>query len=205
MVEKVLGLQAEEFGGVLVSDFYSAYNIHLGRHQRCWAHLLREVHDLKEKHPTDERVHSWAAQIHRIYPAARAWEPEHPGTRWEAGERRTAQQEFEEQLRREVQPYLTDPAAPQHVLAKRIERFLPELFVFVADPRVPSDNNAAERSLRPSVIARKISGGTRSEKGSKTRTTLMTLFGTWKLQKKDLLETCRQMLLASSLPQPEAA
>ena len=55
------------------------------------------------------------------------------------------------------------------------------------------------------MIARKISGGTRSEKGSKTRTPLMTLFGTWKLQKKDLLETCTQMLLASSKPQPQVA
>ena len=44
------------------------------------------------------------------------------------------------------------------MLAKRIEKSLPELFVFVSDPRVPSDNNGAERSVRPSVIAREISG-----------------------------------------------
>ena len=34
-------------------------------------------------------------------------------------------------------------------------------FVFVEDPRVPSDNNGAERSLRPAVIARKVCGGTK--------------------------------------------
>ena len=34
-----------------------------------------------------------------------------------------------------------------------------ELFVFVAEPDVPSDNNPAERSLRHVVISRKISGG----------------------------------------------
>ena len=33
------------------------------------------------------------------------------------------------------------------------------------DPETPSDNNAAERSLRHLVISRKISGGTRSEAG----------------------------------------
>ncbi len=43
-----------------------------------------------------------------------------------------------------------------------VERFLPELVVFVAVPGVPSENNLAERSVRPLVIAPKISGGTRS-------------------------------------------
>ena len=34
-------------------------------------------------------------------------------------------------------------------------RFKPELFVFVEDPRVPSDNNAAERANRPLAVGRK--------------------------------------------------
>jgi len=56
-------------------------------------------------------------------------------------------------------PFGNDPLAVQAKLCQRIERFIKELFVFVADPAVPSDNNAAERSLRPLVISRKISGG----------------------------------------------
>ena len=32
---------------MLVSDFYAAYNHYPGLKQRCWAHLLREVHDLR--------------------------------------------------------------------------------------------------------------------------------------------------------------
>ena len=203
VVEAVLDLnpsEGREFGGVLVSDFYSAYNAHLGRHQRCWVHLLRDLHELKENHPGEEEVHAWADRVKAVYQAAKAWEPDHPDSRFEERERQAAQQGFEAELREAVQPFLAVPSTPQHVLCKRIERFRAELFVFVADPRVPGDNNAAERSLRPCVVARKISGGTRSEKGSKTRTTLMTLFGTWKLQGKDLLETCRQMLLSSTPP-----
>ena len=45
------------------------------------------------------------------------------------------------------------------VLCQRVERFLPELFTFVAEPQVTADNNAAEHSLRPPVVSRKISGG----------------------------------------------
>ena len=37
----VEGMIGDEFAGVLLSDFYNAYNIYPGQHQRCWVHLLR--------------------------------------------------------------------------------------------------------------------------------------------------------------------
>ena len=70
------------------------------------------------------------------------------------------------------QPFLADPLALQGRLCRRIERHIKELFVFVAEPDVPSDNNPAERSLRHVVISRKISGGTRSERGTESKMTL---------------------------------
>jgi transposase len=187
------------FFGKLVVDFYSAYSAYSGRIQRCWVHLLRALHELKRRNPTNSSVFAWAAAIHAVYDRAVKWKPEHPDTRFEERERLAAQHDFEEELRKLAQLYLDQTQAPQHVLAKRIEKHLQELFVFVGDPRVPSDNNNAERSVRPTVIARKISGGTRSARGSETKMTLMTLFGTWKLQGRNPLEACRQMLLA---PQP---
>ena len=36
-------------------------------------------------------------------------------------------------------------------------------------PQAPLDNNAAERSLRPLVISRKVSGGARSERAPPPR------------------------------------
>ena len=57
-----------------------------------------------------------------------------------------------------------------------------ELFVFVAQPEVPSDNNTAERRLRPVVVSRKISGGTRSNQGTDTKMTLASVFGAWRAQ-----------------------
>ena len=46
-------------------------------------------------------------------------------------------------------------------------------------PDVRPDNNQAERSLRPLVITRKISGGSRSPDGTQTRLALASLFATW--------------------------
>jgi hypothetical protein len=63
---------------------------------------------------------------------------------------------------------------------------------------VPSENNAAERTFRPMVIARKICGGTRSAKGSHTKTTLLSLFATWRLRGINPLDAIPRLLLGHS-------
>ena len=74
----------------------------------------------------------------------------------------------------------------------------PELFVFVAIPGVPAHNNLAERSIRPLVVARKISGGTRSPKGSQTHIGLASLFGTWMAQHLNPFHQCLATLTGKS-------
>ena len=69
----------------------------------------------------------------------------------------------------------------------------------MAEPDVPSDNNPAERSLRHVVISRKINGGTRSERGTDSKMTLASLFGTWRVQGLNPLTTCRQLLSSPQL------
>ena len=60
-----------------------------------------------------------------------------------------------------------------------VQKFLYEFLVFVERPVAAPGNNLAERALRPTVTARKISGGTRSPRGSQTMAILRSLFGTW--------------------------
>ena len=94
------------------------------------------------------------------------------------------------------QPFLEDSSAVQNKLCRRIEKHIKELFVFVAEPEAPSDNNAAERSLRHLVTSRKISGGTRSQQGTETKMTLASIFGTWRAQSLNPLQACREMLVS---------
>ena len=152
--------------GVLVSDFYAAYNHYPGLKQRCWAHLLRDIHDLTSLYSADVKLARWAAAVHNLYAKAKSFS--HP----QAGKHRRAQLELERQLLAQCRPFLDDPLAVQGKLCRRIQRFIKELFVFVAEPAVPPDNNAAERSLRHLVVSRKISGGTRSPKGTEAKMTL---------------------------------
>ncbi len=164
VVDEALG---EEFAGVLVSDFYAAYHHYDGPKQRCWAHLLRDIHDQRALYPDDHRPGRWADAVNLLYRQAKAFtHPSEP-------QRRSAELTLERRLLAWCRPHLADPTAAQARLCQRIEKrikSLPrtgygELFVFVAQPEVPSDNNAAERSLRPLVTSRKISGGTRSTPG----------------------------------------
>lgn len=111
---------------------------------------------------------------------------------------RVAQQHvFEQQLWTICQPYVRTTAL-QQTLCKRVEDFFPELFVFVAVPGVPAHNHLAERSVRPLGIARKISGGSRSPKGSATRMGLARLFGTWMAQGLHPFHQCLALLTQSN-------
>lgn len=194
VVDEVLG---DDFEGVLSTDFYAAYNTYSGFHQRCWVHLLGDISDLKDFYPDDKEVDKWAKQVHAIYEEAKAY----PGpnnnlpTGIIAQERINKQQYFEDKLRIVCASWVkTD--RPMSILCSRIIKHLQELFVFVRFEGIPPDNNAAERILRHTVVKRKISGGTRSAKGSETNSILTSLFDTWKLQNKNPLTQC-QLLLVS--------
>ena len=191
VVDEALG---EAFSGVLVSDFYAAYNHYPGLKQRCWAHLLRDMDELMAWYPDDLGLAQWAGAVRRVYAKARTCVP--------ADDPRLAsrrQLTLEKELLALCSPFFKDQAAPQSKLCRRIERFIKELFVFVSHPNAPSENNAAERSLRHLVISRKISGGTRSKQGSDTKMTLASLFGTWRAKGLNPLLECRDLLLSPQL------
>jgi len=94
---------------------------------------------------------------------------------------------------------------PCHALAQRLMRHQDELFQFVVRDGVSADNNLAERAIRPLVVIRKVSGGTRSDKGTKTRLGLASLFGTWHVRGANPFVECFRLLSQAppqtSLPQ----
>jgi len=82
VVKRLLG---GAFAGHLVSDFYCGYNIYAGKHQRCWVHLLRDLHALKEQQ-ADDAVVQWAQDVRALYDDAQTWLYDHPQPSQEARE-----------------------------------------------------------------------------------------------------------------------
>ena len=197
VVDEALG---DSFDGVLVSDFYAAYNHYPGLKQRCWVHLLRDIRDLEALYPDDAGLSCWARAVRQLYDEAKvcadAVARKAPGYQRSVSPNQLA---LESRLLSLCSPFSNDEMAPQAKLCRRMERFIKELFVFVSHPSVPPENNAAERSLRHLVVSRKISGGTRSKQGSNSKMALASLFGAWRARGLNPLLECRKLLLSPQL------
>ena len=146
VVDEVLD---ESFSGVLVSDFYAAYHHYPGLKQRCWVHLLRDIHDLKSLTP---KTGNWPGGRRQSITFTR-WPRALPIPKHGNGSRSSSNWSGNCWPSAVPTPRTRQP--PKATCAD-VSRGIKELFVFVAAPGMPSDNNAAERSLRPLVISRKI-------------------------------------------------
>jgi hypothetical protein len=184
------------FGGVLSTDFYAVYDQYAGPQQRCWAHLLRDAHKLGEAHPDRPDVQAWVGALKMLFAGAGALDLS-PCTH---RERARVARDLERRLRALAACYRTTHDHPLHGLAQRLHRYESALFEFLRTPGVSPTNNLAERAVRPQVIARKISGGSRSATGSAIRCDLASLFHTWAARGLNPLTACLDAL-QSPFPQ----
>jgi hypothetical protein len=198
VARRILG---SEFKGTLVTDFYAAYNDFPGEHQRCWAHLLRDLHSLKEEHKTNEEVLEWAGQLRKLYDTAQdSLNGPSPPTVAQREHLYIQSVDAVAELGRKYANAKEHRIHPCHTLAKRLLLHLDGLFQFVLQSGLSADNNLAERSVRPVVIMRKVSGGSQSERGSRTRMTLVSLFGTWRAKGLNPFQECLSLLSTPSAP-----
>ena len=121
----------------------------------------------RKLYPKDRQLARWARAICGLYRQAADFS--HPPERRPEKQRRRTQLVLEERLLALCRPWLDGPSASQAKLCRRMEKHIREPFVFVAEPRAPPDNNAAERNLRPLATSRKVSGGTRSPRARTPR------------------------------------
>ncbi len=98
------------------------------------------------------------------------------------------------QTRRQIEAVTAAPA--QHPGIQKIQDVFREkagrLYHWAKDRAVPADNNRAERELRPLVIARKISFGSQSEAGARTREVLMSVLHTLRKRRGDVTGAFRR-------------
>jgi hypothetical protein len=118
-------LDEATFTGVLVTDFYAAYDRFAGPHQRCWAHLWRDVDDLVRQHPDEVSLAQWVASVRTIYQAATGPRPaaEEGDSPAAVAARHARADDYERQVRA-VCPDTLSPDRPEAVLATRIRRYI---------------------------------------------------------------------------------
>ncbi|MEI8167282.1 MAG: IS66 family transposase [Chloroflexales bacterium] len=192
-------LLGEDFCGVVVCDGYKGYDPLTCQLQRCWVHLLRHGHEITTRHPDAADAHAWVAGVRAIYDAAKALVATPGYAALPDAERQAYALAYQQRLRAHAQPALTSAIKEQANLAKYLTRYSNELFVFVEHPAVPSENNPAERAIRPLVITRKVCGGTRSARGSRTKMILTSLLHTLQLRGLNPIAALEQLLLGTPL------
>ncbi len=168
---------AAEFAGILITDFWGAYNAIAGPlRQMCLVHLLRDLeHVEKYKSPSDHWP-AFAKKLRRlIADAIRLWRQtdDLPAETYASRRQRLAAR-----LDELIDTPWQDAQAGR--LIKRLRRHRRDLFTFLDHPDVPFDNNLAERAIRPAVIIRKNSYGNRSDQGAVVQAILMSIFFTLK-------------------------
>ncbi|NTU84550.1 MAG: transposase [Chloroflexales bacterium] len=82
-------------------------------------------------------------------------------------------------------------------LAARIQPYLDDLLVWLTNPAVRPDNNVAERALRPAVVTRKTSFGSRSKEGAQAFARLLSIIQTDERQGEDFFSSAHAALAAA--------
>jgi len=194
---EVLG---KEFNGVLSCDYFSAYRKYMEDFgidvQFCLAHLIREVKFLltlpdRATRNYGQRLLDALRKLFRVI---------------HRRDRMTSEQ-FQRALKRARKKVLkvgrrAPPRAEAQNLATRFRKHGDAYFRFITTPGLEPTNNLAEQAIRFVVIDRRITQGTRSERGRQWCERIWTVIATLTQQGRSILDYLRQAVHAYLTGQP---
>jgi transposase len=175
--EVLVAVLGTEFNGVLGCDYFSAYRKYMRefdvRVQFCLAHLIRDVKFLltlpgREDQAYGQRLREALRELFAVI---------------HSREKMTAagfQKALEAARKRVLWAGTTGVPDTKHAcnLAKRFRKHGAAYFRFVTTPGIEPTNNLAEQAIRFVVIDRRITQGTRSEKGRRWCERIWTVIAT---------------------------
>jgi transposase len=192
VLERMLG---KDFTGIICADYWGAYRKYARlfdvRLQYCMAHLIREIRFLAEH--SIEKLSRWGH--HLLEWLKKLFETLHRRNKLTAkGFLRSM-----EQIKYGFLSLARRP--PDHKLAKKLaKRFrgkaAEDYFRFLTEPNVEPTNNGTERRIRPVVIDRRITQGTRGYAGMRWCERIWTALATCKKQNRNVFKYIHHTLLA---------
>lgn len=182
-------LVGRAYGGCLVSDFYSAYSRMNCRQQRCLTHLLWELHQTAQNSESFARSR-FRRRCRRLCKDMLLLKGRQGQLAPETYQRRVAR--LERRLDELAATRSQDPDVVR--LVGRLGKHRKELTPFLYEPEVEGTNNRGERSLRPEVVARKISGGSRSGGAAKAFAAVASVVCTARQQGRSVVQTIKTLL-----------
>lgn len=179
----------DSFAGILQSDNAAVYK-GFSRSQKCWAHLLRKAIRLTLLFPEDEEYRIFLDGLLDVFREAKRIAAD--GRLGESG-RAGKVNDLDNQLAALLARYLGDEDKVMADFESRDSDFQKlvseltglmlddELFTFVKFPEASATNNEAERSLRPTAQDRRTGRTSKTPKGARRRSVLLSVFESLKL------------------------
>lgn len=171
------------YRGVLVSDFYSAYDSIDCSQQKCLIHLMRDLNDDLHGNPFDEEfrhvVRSFGALLRSIV---------------ETVDKHGLKGRYLRKHNRDVDRFdktMVDGTYRSEVALKYQKRFRKnhgKLFAFLNYNGVPWNNNAAEHAIKSFATLRRRANGLFSEKGLVDYLILLSVYQTCKYRQANFLK-----------------
>lgn len=172
----------EAFSGMLVSDCLNVYDSVNCRKHKCIAHHQRAIRQARDRPDTPDET--YLEQWKWLFTATIAL--------WKTRSTMTVEAFFRERARLEtaMERLLHQPVTQPGDVAvqNRLLKQWPHLLGCLDEPLAEPTNNRAERSLRPAVIARKLSCGNRTERGRRSWEILASLAATCQQQADDFID-----------------
>jgi hypothetical protein len=193
VLEKILG---REYCGIICTDYWGAYRKYARlfdvRVQYCMAHLIREIrflaeHRIKKLSCWGNCLLKWLKKLFKTL---------HTKDKLSA-------KSFARCLKRIKGSFLRQVRRPpRHTLSKKLARrfrgkLAEDYFRFLTEPGVEPTNNGTERQIRPVVIDRRITQGTRGQAGMRWCERIWTILATCKKQKRNVVDFIHRTLLAN--------
>ena len=162
-----------DFAGVLVSDFYAAYDSVTCHQQKCHLHLMRDINDDLLHHPFDEELKELARRYTlTLKPMVETIDKHGLKTKFLSKHKRNAEAFLDWIAKREV----TSEVAQGY--KSRIEKYGERLFTFLDYDGVPWNNNNAENALKLVASRRRLFGTSVSEAGLKDYLVFLSIYQT---------------------------
>jgi hypothetical protein len=150
----------KDFRGVLVSDFYSAYDGLPCPQQKCLIHLIRDMNQDLLNNPFDEELQSLTRPFGMLL-------RDIVSTVDQFGLQRRRLKKHDRQVKQYLQ-FVTDQSFKSEAaeaLRSRLLRYPDKLFTFVQHDGVPWNNNCAENAIKRFAYYREGTVGTMREQG----------------------------------------
>lgn len=178
----------EDFAGVLGCDYFSAYRKYMGhcdiRVQFCLAHLIRDLRYLTTL--SDKATQTYGQTLMKR--VSRLFELIHQKETMSEAEFETELTKARDAILKRATHRVPDTAEAQNI-AKRFRDHGEAYFRFITTPGIEPTNNLAEQAIRFVVIDRRVTQGTRGERGQRWCERIWTLIATCRQQGRSIYQT----------------